>query len=87
VLFVQLQDSRQFREETSTLADGSADNIDFHQADLKLDQLSSAPLSLTLWRQELAYGGQRLIGAVGYHNLAAPSMRSSCATVQNPGST
>jgi hypothetical protein len=65
VLFVQLQDSRQFGEETSTLADGSADNIDFHQADLKLDQLSSARLSLTLGRQELAYVGQRLIGAVG----------------------
>lgn len=66
-VFVQLQDSRNWGEETSTLADGSGDNIDFHQAYIKVD--FSGPLALTLGRQEMVYGGQRLIGAVGWHNI------------------
>ena len=68
-VFVQLQDARQWGEETNTLADGSGDNIDFHQAYIKIDQFLAPPLSLKLGRQEMVYGGQRLIGAVGWHNI------------------
>ena len=68
-VFVQLQDARQWGEESNTLADGSGDNIDFHQAYIKIDQLFAQPLSVQLGRQEMLYGGQRLIGAVGWHHI------------------
>lgn len=68
-VFVQLQDSRGFGEEGSTLADGSADNLDFHQAYFALPNLFGLPLDLKVGRMELAYGTERLIGAVGWHNI------------------
>ena len=66
---VQAQDSRLFGEETSTLGDGSGDQIDFHQAYLQLDQVFDQPIALKFGRQEIVYGGQRLVGAVGWHNV------------------
>ena len=66
---VQAQDSRLFGEETSTLGDGSGDQIDFHQAYLQLEHVFDQPISLKLGRQEIIYGGQRLIGAVGWDNV------------------
>jgi hypothetical protein len=68
-LFVQVQDARLWGEEASTLSDGQADHLDFHQAYLRLDNIFSRPLSVVLGRQELAYGNERLVGAVGWHNI------------------
>ena len=67
--FVQLQDSRVFGTETSTLGDGTADALDVHQANFKLKNLFGMPLSAKVGRFEAAYGPQRLIGAVGWHNI------------------
>ena len=70
VAFIQVQDARKFGEETSTLFDGSADMLDFHQAYLLVNQLTGRPLSMKVGRMELAYANQRIIGAVGWHNVA-----------------
>lgn len=67
--FIQLQDSRVYGTETNTLSDGTADAIDLHQAYLQLNNLLNRPFSLRLGRMELAYGNQRIIGAVGWHNI------------------
>jgi len=67
--FFQLQDSRLFGSETSTLADGSADALDLHQAYFKVNDLFGLPLTLKLGRMEAVYGPQRLIGSVGWHNI------------------
>ncbi|MFQ6677112.1 MAG: alginate export family protein [Fidelibacterota bacterium] len=67
--FVQLQDSRVFGTETSTLTDGTADMLDVHQAYFKLNNLFGLGLSAKVGRFEAVYGPQRLIGAVGWHNV------------------
>ncbi|MCP4152286.1 MAG: alginate export family protein [bacterium] len=67
--FVQLQDSRIFGEETSTLADGSANNFDLHQGYFKVRNLFKLPLTVKLGRMEVVYGPQRLMGSVGWHNI------------------
>lgn len=66
-IVVEVQDARSWGEEANTL-EGSADRIDFHQAYMQLNQLFGQPLSLVAGRQELVYGGQRLIGSVGWSN-------------------
>ena len=63
--FVQLQDVRIFGEESNTLSDFRADNLDLHQGWVQVGR-DDAGLSLRAGRQELSYGGQRLIGAVGW---------------------
>lgn len=65
--FVQIQDSRIYGTEPSTLA--STDNIDLHQAYFNVNKLFDLPFNLKLGRMELSYGPQRLIGAVGWHNV------------------
>lgn len=67
--FVQIQDVRLWGEETSTLADFSADALDLHQAWVELAQ-PDGPLSARLGRQEVVYGGQRLVGAVDWTQQA-----------------
>ncbi len=67
--FVQVQDSRFWGEELSTLGDGSADNFDLHQAYFKINKLFGANIALKMGRMEVIYGPQRLIGAVGWHNI------------------
>jgi len=67
--FIQLQDSRTFGEETSTLGDGSADLLDLHQGFLFIKDFYGKPINLKLGRYEVNYGPQRLIGAVGWHNV------------------
>ena len=67
-IFIQLQDSRGFGEETSTL-DGSAGNFDMHQAYVRVYNIFNQPLTLKLGRFEAAFGNQRLIGAVGWSNI------------------
>ena len=68
-VFVLLQDSRVMGEETSTLADGSADRLDFREAFMKVNGLFWDSLDLKLGRMHVNYGEQRLLGAVGWDNV------------------
>lgn len=63
--FVQLQDVRLWGEETSTLTDFRADNFDIHQAYIELAP-ERAEFRARVGRQEAVFGGERLIGAVGW---------------------
>ena len=65
--FIQIQDSRVFGTEPSTLSNTS--NIDLHQAYFLIDNLFDLPLNLKVGRMEAAYGNQRLMGAVGWSNV------------------
>lgn len=65
--FVQIQDSRRFGVESSTLS--SMANLDLHQAYFKINNFFKLPLNLKVGRMELSYGSQRLIGAVAWHNV------------------
>ena len=70
-VFAQVQDARVWGEEAGTLADGSADKLDVHQAYLRLDAVLSVfsrPVAITVGRQELAYGNERLVSAVDWDN-------------------
>jgi hypothetical protein len=69
---VQAQDSRVLGEEKSgssfsTLA--NTRNLDLHQAYFELSNLFAGGLSVAAGRMELAYGNQRLIGAVDWNNV------------------
>ena len=64
--FVQIQDSRRFGNGSGTLAPPT-NTFDLHQAYFKLNGLFDTPVSLKLGRQQLVYGNQRLVGAVGWH--------------------
>jgi len=66
---IQAQDSRYFGEESNTLIDGSADNLDIHQAYVRIKRMFDLPIDMKLGRMEVIYGSQRLIGAVGWHNI------------------
>lgn len=69
-LFVQLQDARQFGEEVSTM-DAAADGLDLHQAYLELsDDWSGLAARVRVGRQEIRWGSERLVGAVGWSNTA-----------------
>ncbi|HSG49654.1 MAG TPA: alginate export family protein, partial [Longimicrobiales bacterium] len=63
--FVQVQDVRYFGEETNTLSDYRADNFDLHQGWVQMGTEQSLAL-LRVGRQEALFGGERLIGAVGW---------------------
>ncbi|VAX28678.1 hypothetical protein MNBD_IGNAVI01-1616 [hydrothermal vent metagenome] len=65
--FVQIQDSRLFGSEPHTLADTK--NLDLHQAYFNIKRIFKLPFDLQVGRMELSYGSQRLIGAVGWHNV------------------
>ena len=65
--YIQLQDSRAFGMEPNTLA--STNNLDLHQAYFEIKKLWDKSISLRVGRQEMVYGGQRLIGAVGWSNV------------------
>jgi len=67
-VYIQLQDSRAFGREPSTLANTS--NIDVHQAFFQINNLWNKAIHIKAGRQEMVYGGQRLIGAVGWSNVA-----------------
>lgn len=65
--FVQMQDVRIFGEETNTLTDFRADNFDVHQAYIDVHTPGGSPrLAARVGRQELLFGGQRLVGPVGW---------------------
>ena len=65
--FIQIQDSRLFGSESGTLSDSK--NLDLHQAYFNIKNIFDLPFNLKAGRMELAYGAQRLIGAVGWHNV------------------
>ncbi len=67
--YVQIQDSRTMGSETNTLGDGSADLLDFHQVYIEFKAPGDLPLTLKLGRFEANYSNQRLLGAVGWHNV------------------
>jgi hypothetical protein len=63
--YVQLQDARAWGTEGNTLTDASADQFDLHQGFVELEH---GPVTARLGRQEMAFGDQRLVGAVGWTN-------------------
>ena len=63
--FVQLQDVRTWGSESST-TDPRADALDLHQGWVELGDPETGAWSLKAGRQELSYGGQRLIGALNW---------------------
>lgn len=65
--FIQIQDSRRFGSEASTLSDSK--NLDLHQAFFNIKSIFNLPFNLKVGRMELAYGSQRIIGSVGWHNV------------------
>lgn len=64
-IFLQLQDVRLWGEETSTLGDFNADNLDLHQGYIDIRSDGDGFLG-RFGRQEVNFGGQRLVGAVGW---------------------
>ncbi|NQV72128.1 alginate export family protein [bacterium] len=72
-VFVQFQDSRTWGGENPAFArgtmDGSAPLFDVHQAYFNVTNAFGSGFSATLGRQEINVGNQRLVGAVGWHNV------------------
>lgn len=66
-VFIQIQDSRAFGQEPGTLANTS--NLDVHQAFFQISNLWDRSIQLKVGRQELVYGTERLLGAVGFSNV------------------
>ena len=64
---LQLQDSRVFGTEPNTLT--NITNTDLHQGYFYTTDFLVDDLSLKAGRIALVYGGQRLIGSVGWHNV------------------
>ncbi|GMR14086.1 MAG: hypothetical protein BMS9Abin29_2317 [Gemmatimonadota bacterium] len=67
---IQLQDVRIFGEETNTLGDFNADNLDLHQGFIDMGRFESAPAAARIGRQEVKLGGERLVGSVGWTQQA-----------------
>lgn len=65
--FFQIQDSRTFGQEPSTVADTK--NLDLHQAFFKIDNLFDLPVNLKLGRTEISYGSERFIGSLNWSNV------------------
>lgn len=70
-VYVSLQDSRQWGQETNTTTTGNEGQaVDLSQAWFQVDKLFGQPLSVKVGRQVLAYGDQRLIGHLEWSNFA-----------------
>jgi hypothetical protein len=65
-VFIQFQDVRIWGEEANTLGDFSADNLDLHQAYVDVRSDGPTELAARAGRQEVSFGGQRLVGAVNW---------------------
>lgn len=63
-VLIELQDVRLWGEESNTLGDFRADNFDLHQGYISVSEIGGQPVSARVGRQAVAFGGQRLIGAV-----------------------
>jgi hypothetical protein len=66
--FVEVQDARNWGTETSTVSNDH--NADLHQAYVGLTDVAFAGTSVTLGRQELIYGDERLLGALDWATTA-----------------
>jgi Alginate export len=69
-IVIQLQDVRIFGEETNTLGDFNADNLDLHQGFIDMGRFESAATAARIGRQEVKLGGERLVGSVGWTQQA-----------------
>ena len=69
-IFIQVQDVRLFGSETNTLTDFSADQLDLHQGYVDLNHSGDVGLAGRIGRQEVNFGGQRLVGAVAWTQQA-----------------
>jgi hypothetical protein len=67
--FVQLQDVRDWGADPNTMAI-LATGLNLHQGWIELGHERTAPLSVRVGRQELAYGEERLVGAVNWAQQA-----------------
>lgn len=67
--FIQLQDVREWGADPNTMA-VQARGLNLHQGWIELGHEATAALSVRAGRQELAYGGERLIGAVNWAQQA-----------------
>ncbi len=65
--FVQIQDSRVFGSEPSTLSDTK--NLDIHQAYGIVSDIFGLPFDVKFGRMEVKFGNERIIGAVGWSNV------------------
>ncbi|MFA8341768.1 MAG: alginate export family protein [Rhodothermaceae bacterium] len=65
--FIQAQDTRIWGTEPSTLS--STSNLDLHQAYVIIKGLGCGKWDVKIGRMEAAYGPQRLVGSVGWHNV------------------
>jgi hypothetical protein len=65
-LKITLQDSRTFGQEASTTTNSA--NIDLFEGYVRIDSLWDSPLSAQLGRMALAYGNERIIGGLAWHN-------------------
>lgn len=63
----QIQDSRIYGTEPSTLS--NTDNLDIHQAFVKVSNLFKLPVDIKFGRMEVNLGNERLVGAVGWSNI------------------
>jgi len=68
--FIQIQDVRLWGSEGNTLGDFSADGLDIHQAYIDLGKAENGGFMGRFGRQEVNFGGQRLIGAVNWAQQA-----------------
>lgn len=71
-VYIQAQDSRVFGSERdaagfNTLS--NTKNLDLHQGYFEMKYFLFQELTVRLGRQELSYGNERLVGAVGWHNV------------------
>lgn len=70
-IFIQLQDSRAFGVEGTTVGfatDGANNRIDIHQGYFDLKNLFDLPLTVRVGRQEIIWGDHRVIGNLVWSN-------------------
>jgi len=79
--YVQLQDVRLWGEEEGTLSDFDSDGFDLHQGWVELGDEEGLFRRARVGRQEVIFGGERLIGAVGW----APQARAFDGVVVTAG--
>ncbi len=65
-IFLQAQDSRVFGQ-AGTLTNES--NLDLHQGYIESERILSDLVGFRVGRMELSYGNERILGAVGWHNV------------------
>ncbi|MDA1029033.1 MAG: alginate export family protein [Bacteroidetes bacterium] len=73
-VFLQFQDSRTWGGESAAAGrgtlDGNAPAFDVHQAFFDVKNVFKSEVSAKIGRQEINIGNERLVGALGWHNVA-----------------